>query len=135
MITVTLSLFGVRNTMYDVRFYRDCNGKSEIVEYLDELKEQGETSKTERINRDKILAYIGALEQYGTRIGQPVVKHIDGSLWELRPLANRIFFFYWKDNIFVLLHHFIKKTRKTPLREIEQARVKLKDFLERHGER
>jgi len=120
--------------MYEVKFYRDKHDKSEIVEYLDELKEKGKTSKSERINRDKILAYIGALEQYGTRIGQPVVKHIDGSIWELRPLANRIFFFYWKDNKYVLLHHFIKKTNKTPPLEIEQARAKLKDFIERHGE-
>ena len=120
--------------MYEVKFYRDRNGRSEIVEYLDELKEKGETSKTERVNRDKILAYIGALEEYGTRIGWPIGKHIDGSIWELRPLANRIFFFYWKDNKFVLLHHFIKKTQKTPLREIETARAKLKDFIGRHGE-
>ena len=63
-----------------------------------------------------------------------VVKHIDGSIWELRLLANRIFFFYWKDNRFVLLHHFIKKTRKTPLREIDTARAKMKDYIERHGE-
>ena len=68
--------------MYEVKFYRDKDRKSEIVEYLDELKEKGETSKNnERVNRGKILAYIGALEQYGTRIGQQIVKHIDGSLW------------------------------------------------------
>jgi len=120
--------------MYEVKFYRDQSGKSEIVAYLDALKAKGQTSKNERVNRDKILAYIGALEQYGTRIGQPIVKHIDGSIWELRPLANRIFFFYWKDDKFVLLHHFIKKTRKTPPREIDAARMKLKDFLERCGE-
>ena len=120
--------------MYEVEFYRDRNGKSEIVEYLDELKKKGETSKNERINRDKILAYMIALKQYGTRIGQPIVKHIDGSIWELRPLANRIFFFYWKENKFILLHHFIKKARKTPPLEIEQARIKMKDFIERHGE-
>ena len=119
--------------MYEVEFYRDKNGNSEIVDYLDELKEKGETSKNERINRDKILAYMLALRQYGTRIGQPIVKHIDGSIWELRPLANRIFFFYWKDNKFVLLHHFIKKTQKTPPREIEAARAKMKDFIERQG--
>ena len=107
---------------------------SEIVEYLDELQKKGATSKHERINREKILAYIGALEQFGTRIGQPIVKHIDGQLWELRPLANRIFFFYWQDNKYVLLHHFIKRTNKTPLREIEAAQTKLKDFIERHGE-
>jgi len=120
--------------MYEVEFYRDKNGKSEIVDYLDDLKVKGNTSKNERINRDKILAYIIALEQYGTRIGQPVVKHIDGSIWELRPLANRIFFFYWKNNKFVLLHHFIKKTKKAPPQEIEQARSKMKNYIERHGE-
>ena len=120
--------------MYEVKFYRDKNGQSEIIEYLDALKEKSKASKHERVNRDKILAYIGALEKYGTRIGQPIVKHIDGSIWELRPLANRIFFFYWKDNKFVLLHHFIKKTKKTPSQEIEQARLKMRNYLERHGE-
>jgi len=120
--------------MYEVKFYRDRHGNSEIVEYLDELKEKSATSKNERVNRDKILAYIGALEQYGTRIGRPIVKHIDGSIWELRPIANRILFFYWKENKFVLLHHFIKKTNKTPPREIDMARAKLKDYIERHGE-
>jgi len=120
--------------MYSVKFYRDKNGESKIVKFLDDLKQRGLTSKTDRINRDKILAYIGALEQYGTRIGEPIVKHIDGDIWELRPLANRIFFFYWKNNKFVLLHHVVKKTRKTPLREIENARAKMKDFIERYGE-
>jgi|GEM_PF-2696192 len=24
------------------------------------------------------------------RVGEPVVKHIDGDIWELRPLSNRI---------------------------------------------
>ena len=120
--------------MYKVKFYRDKNGESDIVNLLDSLKVRGETSKTDRINRNKILAYIGALEQFGTRVGEPVVKHIDGDIWEIRPLANRILFFYWKDNNFVLLHHFIKKTNKTPQREIEQARSKMKDYIERHGE-
>jgi phage-related protein len=119
--------------MYEVEFYYDRNGKSEIVEYLDRLQEKSATGKNYRVNRDKILAYIIALKQYGTRIGQPVVKHIDGSLWELRPLANRIFFFYWKENRFVLLHHFIKKTQKTPPQEIIQARAKMQDFIERNG--
>ena len=120
--------------MYRAIFYRDKKGKSDIVDYLDELKEKSSTSKNERINRNKILAYIGAMEKYGTRVGEPIVKHIDGNIWELRPLANRIFFFYWKDNKFVLLHHFIKDTRKTPPQELKLARSKLKDYIERYGE-
>ena len=60
---------------------------------------------------------------------------IEGTdLWELRPLRDRFFFVYWKDDTFVLLHHFMKQTQKTPLREIEAAQRKLKDFLERSAE-
>lgn len=120
--------------LYEVEFYYDRHGKSEIVDFLDDLKEKSETNKTARINREKILAYIGALARYGTRIGVPYVKHIDGEIWELRRLGNRIFFFYWKDNKFVLLHHFIKKTQKTPSREIAKAQNNLKDFKERNEE-
>lgn len=117
--------------MFEIIFYQPKNGESEIVKFLDELGEKAKTDKNARINHTKILAYLSALAQYGTRIGQPTVKHIEGSIWELRPLSNRIFFFYWQDNKFVLLHHFIKKSQKTPQREIEQARLKLKDFLSR----
>ncbi|MCD7824099.1 MAG: type II toxin-antitoxin system RelE/ParE family toxin [Oscillospiraceae bacterium] len=120
--------------MFDIIFYHDRNGVSEIEQYLDELAEKSVTSKTDRINRTKILTYLSALSQYGTRVGQPTVKHIEGNIWELRPLKNRIFFFFWKDNKFVLLHHFIKKSQKTPPKELEQARLKLKDFLERSNE-
>ena len=117
--------------MYEVIFYKDLQGREPIKEYLYELKQKSLTSKSDRILFEKILAYIKALQQYGTRTGTSIVKHVDGSIWELRPLNNRIFFFYWKDNTFVLLHYFIKKTQKTPPRELEQARRNLKDFLER----
>lgn len=80
--------------MYEIIFYKSRNGTSEIEEYLDELGAKAETSKTDRVNRTKILSYLTALSQYGTRVGQPTVKHIEGSIWELRPLKNRIFFFY-----------------------------------------
>lgn len=121
--------------MFHIVFYRGKDGNSEIVDFLDELQKKGKTSKTDRVNRIKILAYLQALKEYGTHIGQPIVKHIEGSLWELRPLKNRIFFFYWKDDTFVLLHHFVKKSQKTPDKEIEKALLRQKDFLQRVGKR
>ena len=105
-----------------------------MKEYLYDLARRGKTSKNERVNFEKIAAYIKALERYGTRVGSPTVKHLDGNLWELRPLKNRIIFFYWKDDTFVLLHHFIKKTQKTPAKEIDQARRNLAEFIERNVE-
>ena len=117
--------------LYDVRFFQDKDGKEPIRDFLVDLKQKGVTSKTARINAEKILAYIRALEEFGTRAGQPYIKHIDGELWELRPLRNRIFFFYWQEDTVVLLHHFIKKTQKTPRKEIDQAQRNLQEFQER----
>ncbi len=117
--------------MYDIIFYKDKRGHSEIEDYLNTLADKAKKSKTDRINHTKILSYLMALSKYGTRVGSPIVKHIEGSIWELRPLKNRIFFFYWKDDTFVLLHYFIKKSQKTPIKEIEKARINLKDFIER----
>lgn len=73
---------------------------------------------------------MAALEEYGTRIGKPIVKHIDGNLWELRPLANRIFFFFWKENKFVMVHHYVKKSKSAPRKEVEQARKNMRDYIE-----
>ena len=59
------------------------------------------------------------------------MKHLDGDIWELRPLRDRIFFAAWIDDAFILLHHFMKKTQKTPKAEIEKAKRELKDFKRR----
>jgi phage-related protein len=117
--------------MFDVIFYKNRNCEEPIKEYLIKLSHNSVVSKKDRIQFNKINSYIQALKIYGTRIGSPVIKHIEDDIWELRPLNNRIFFFYWRDNTFVLLHHFLKKTNKTPAREIEKARNNMKDFLER----
>lgn len=121
-------------SLYSIEFYEDKNGESEVRDYLEQLTEDAKTSKNAHINKEKIFSYIRALQEYGTRIGKPKVKHIEGNLWELRPLKNRIFFFYWKDNKFIMVHHYIKKSQKAPKREIEQAKKNIRDYIERNGE-
>ncbi|MDR1670004.1 MAG: type II toxin-antitoxin system RelE/ParE family toxin [Oscillospiraceae bacterium] len=118
--------------MYTIAFYRNRDGKEPITDYLRELRNKAQTNKDQRIRFKKIIEYFNILSQNGTRAGAQYVKHIVEDIWELRPTNNRIFFFYWKDNTFLMLHHFVKKTQKTPSREIEQAKRNLKDFLERN---
>ena len=115
--------------MYKIIFYKDKNGKSPIVEYLRKLAAKG--GKDSRIKADKINDYIEYLAKEGQSAGEPYVKHLDGDIWELRPLSDRILFAAWNGQGFILLHHFIKKTRKTPKREIEQAKRNLADYKER----
>ena len=49
-------------------------------------------------------------------------------LLNVTPLKNRIFFVGWAGGSYVLLHHFMKKTQKTPKREIEKAKRELADL-------
>ena len=119
--------------MFDVIFYSDSRGKEPTAEFISKLRQKSNTDKNARINLNKIVAYIDILCEKGTRIGEPVVKHLDGDIWELRPLDNRILFAYYKDTIYILLHHFAKKTSKTPSGEIEQAKRNFADYIERNG--
>ena len=119
--------------MYEIEFYESKNGYSEIVEYIKELKCRSTTNKESRINFNKIVAYFDALEQKGTRIGEPFTKHLEGEIWELRPLKHRFLYAYYNEQRFLILHHFIKKTRKTPRRELERALKNLKDYKERNN--
>jgi len=121
--------------MFEIEFYEDSRGRQPVKDFLLELRKKAATSKDARVQLNKITSHLILLETQGTRGGEPEVKHIEGRLWELRPLSHRIFFFYWQDNKFVLLHHFVKKTQKTPTKEIEKALRNMSDFLERTSNR
>lgn len=115
--------------MYKILFYQDKNGSEPVAEYLAALA--AKKDKDSRIKLNKIRDYLKTLSEYGTRAGEPYIKHLDGDIWELRPLRDRILFVAWTNNSFVLLHHFMKKTQKTPPREIEKAKRELADLKER----
>ena len=119
--------------MYEVIFYEDENGYSEILEFLNVLEQKSYTNKDARIQYKQIITYLTLLQTHGTYLGENITKHIDENIWELRPGNNRIFYFCYRDNQFVILHHFRKKTRKTPLREIQKAKRERDDFERRGG--
>ena len=115
--------------MHKVHFYKDRNGNEPVIEYIAELSRKKD--KDSRIKLNKISDYIEALRCYGTQAGEPYVKHLEGEIWELRPLRDRILFVCRVGGSYVLLHQFVKKTQKTPAREIEKAKRELADIIER----
>lgn len=117
--------------MYTVEFYEKANGESELWDFLEELRIKSATNKDARIQYKQISLYIQLLQDNGTRLQDNITKHIDDGIWELRPGNNRVFYFFFKDDTFVLLHHFQKKTQKTPRREIEKAKSERDDYLSR----
>lgn len=117
--------------MYDIIFYEDKKGRSPVRDYTNVLAFKND--KNSRIKFQKIKRDIEFLTERGTRVGEPIVKHVSGEIWELRPLRDRILFAAWVGDSFVLLHTFHKETQKTPRSEIEKAERELADFQERFG--
>lgn len=59
------------------------------------------------------------------RVGEPHVKHVEGALWEMRLKGrdgiSRALYVVAKPKRVVVVRIFVKKSQKTPRREIELA--------------
>lgn len=119
--------------MFNIEFYSTADGTSELWDFLENLQQKSTKSKDARIQHKQILMYIQLLEDHGTRLGENITKHLEDDIWELRPGNNRVLYFYHKDDTYVLLHQFRKKTQKTPRREIEKAKAERNDWISRKG--
>lgn len=120
--------------MYQIEFYENKNGKSELWEFLEELRIKSVSNKTCRIEYNQITLYIELLSKNGMNLTKNIAKPIIQNIWELRPGNNRIFYFYYENDTFVLLHQFRKKTQKTPQREIDRALTERNDYINRTKE-
>ena len=89
----------------------------------------------------KVYWEIELLKEHGTMLKEPYVKQIRGDryrgLWELRIRsggdASRIIYFALSGDAVVLLHGFVKKTMKTPKRELETALSRKEDHQRRYS--
>lgn len=109
-----------------VEFYTAASGKAPVADFLKALPLR---------TRDHIFQHISLLQEQGVLLGMPYVRHLRGKLWELRVRtrggAYRLIYFTFTGRRIILLHAFVKKTKKTPARELETAERRLVDFLER----
>lgn len=74
----------------------------------------------------KVLRVIDLLELFGHQLGMPHSKKVDHGLFELRIRGQqeiRIFYIF-KNNKTILIHGFVKKSQKTPQKELKVARQK-----------
>lgn len=106
--------------------------QSELLELINSLRTDSLKNKNARIQHNQISLHIYLLQTYGTSLSEKYTKHIDEDIWELRPGNNRIFYFCWHEDTFVLLHHFLKKTDKTPRSEISRAKFERDEYIRRH---
>ena len=114
---------------WKIEYYQKENGEIPVLDYLNSLP-----SKL----KAKAFIEIELLEKYGIELKEPYTKAIEGKkykgIFELRVKfssdISRIFYFTYKNGIFVMLNGFTKKTNKTPTTELEKA-LKYKNDYER----
>ena len=89
---------------------------------------RGEVVKVKLIGMLKLLEL---MELHGANLGAPHTAPMGGGLFEVRAKAKegigRALFCYMKHERIYILHAFIKKTQKTPLRDLDLAKARLKE--------
>ena len=79
--------------------------------------------------------YIGLTQrmlEYGPNMGLPHTDAFGGGLFELRLRSAdgiaRVFFCTMVEQEIIMLHSFIKKAQKTPLKELKLAKQRMKEL-------
>jgi phage-related protein len=102
-------------------FYRTAAGNEPVRDWLKDLPED---------ERKQVGGDIKAV-QFGWPLGLPLVDSLGDGLWEVRSrlpfrIARTIFFV--QDEVIILLHGFIKKTRAIPDQERDLAKRRKREF-------
>ena len=84
----------------------------------------------------RYLRYSDRMEVFGSDLGMPHTRSMGEGLFELRLKAAegiaRVFYCTMVGKKIVMLHQFIKKTDKTPPRELETARRRMREVKNAH---
>lgn len=107
-------------------FYTDLRGRRPVEDFLDSLDIK---------MRQKMLRSIKALQEMGTDLRMPLSEALGDGIFELRAQVGsnitRVMYFFFVGDRAVLTHGFVKKTQKTPVKEIERAKELRDEYIRR----
>jgi len=113
---------------WSIVFYTTAEGEEPVRAFLKSLDQKTQT---------RFEWSIEQLRVRNVQAEEPLVKHIEGKIWELRRASSgniyRVMYFFFTGRQIVLLHGFQKKTQKTPHLEIAIAEQRMADFIRRQG--
>lgn len=114
------------NDSFEVIYYKSKDGSCPVNDFLDEL-----TIKMQY----KVLRDISLLRHNGNELREPHAKVLDDGICELRSKqgtdAVRILYFFIAGRKIILTNGFVKKTQKTPIKEIERAKNYRTEYLKK----
>lgn len=112
--------------MFEIIFYETSDEDKPMEDFLDSLDPK---------MRAKLVGILQILQEKGNSLREPYTKRLDDGIFEIRAKVgsnrSRTLFFFMVGRQIILTNGFIKKSQKTPSREIEIAKERRADYLER----
>ena len=113
-------------SQFTVKFYEDADGDKPVEEFLLSLDVK---------MRAKLLGILEILQEKGNLLREPYSKHLEDGIFEIRGKVgtdiSRVLYFFFYDRKIILTNGFIKKSQKTPKKEIQMAKNRRHDYIER----
>ena len=112
--------------MFDVEFYEKSDGTYPAEEFIlsQDVKMQA-----------KLFRLLELLELKGSELREPYSKSLVDGIFEIRAIQGnnitRVLYFFVVGKKIILTNGFVKKTQKTPDREIELAKKYRADYENR----
>ena len=114
--------------MWHLTFYETHSGGCPVADFIKDLQPK---------LKAKALHDLDLLAEFGNQLSMPYSKAMGNGLFELRITQSnntaRIFYFFIQGENIILTNGFIKKTQKTPSKELAKALEYKQDYLVRNN--
>lgn len=111
---------------YNTVFYETSDGQAPAKDFLLSLDYD---------MRAKMIRTLEMLQKNGPALREPQSKELEDGIFELRAQfgsnISRLLYFYDEGKLVLLTNGFIKKTQRTPRKEIDLAKAYRADYLAR----
>lgn len=108
--------------------YNESTSNNYSIEFLNECVRLDVEAMPRGI-RARLVSLFRRMEIFGSNLGMPHTRQIETGLFELRAMSQegigRVFYCTAIGKRIIVLHSFVKKSQKTPLKELEIARQRL----------
>lgn len=111
-----------------IEYFKDKNNACPTQSFIDSLPHKA---------KSKVFCIFELVEELPKLSSNLFKKLKNTELWEIRvnfdKKAYRFFCFFHEGNLLIITHGIIKKSQKTPAKEIKRAQELRKDFLKDRG--
>lgn len=112
---------------FEIIFFKKEDGTSPVKDFILSLEDKMAA---------KTMRFIGVLKAHGPELREPYTKPLEDGIFELRIQQgnniSRVLYFFVSGKKIILTNGFIKKTQKTPRREILLAKKYQEEFKNKH---